>query len=335
MSSSASPVLTAEFLAPLRSSLSSSGRVVLPSDADYTACSTSWNHDFQGRPTFIVWLSCTEDVVAAVKFLRLHSLPFTVGGGFHSRYSLRSGHVLLSLGGMRQVRLDSARQVASVQGGCRNEDLDAECANYHLHTTLGTNPDTGVGGLILGGGIGYLARKHGLSIDNLTHVQLVNAQGDVLQVDDTHHPDLFWAVKGAGFNFGIVTQFTLRLHKVGHPRRQLTEDDDAIASRYGLPAQEHMEHLMVQGVLPYPLEAFTHLVQVMEDRWVGLGAKGPYGDQNVFAAPVLAHGPHGPAAIVQFAYMGDVYEGYRVLEKLIGDLGKPLAPVQATIKVGQ
>jgi len=107
---------------------------------------------------------------------------------------------------MRQVRVDAKAQLAYLQGGTRNGDLDAECAKYNLHTTAGTNPDTGCGGLVLGGGVGYLARSIGLSIDQLVELELVDYQGNVIRASDTDNPELFWACKGAGFNFGVVTE---------------------------------------------------------------------------------------------------------------------------------
>ena len=326
--------LTSALFAPLRRSLSADGKVVLPSEADYPSMIQSWNLDFTARPTAVIWVASTADVVAAIKFLRQQQLPFTVGCGFHSRYSLRDGHVLINLGGMRKAIVDPAAKLVRLQGGARNGDLDAECAKYHLHTTAGTYPDTGCGGLILGGGVGYLVRRFGMSIDQLTEVELVNAEGEVLRANEQQHADLFWACKGAGFNFGIVTEFTMRVHAVGHQLRELTEDDQAIATKYGLPPQEQLEHLMVQGMMPYPQSTFPHLMKVLDEQYMQPAAKGPLADRCIHFAVVATTGPHGPAAIVQFVHTGDVYAGYRVLDKLIEELGAPLAPLQACVKPG-
>ena len=326
--------LTSAQLAPLRQSLSADGKVVFPSEPEFASMIQSWNLDFTARPTAVIWVASTADVVAAIKFVRQQQLPFTVGCGFHSRYSLRDGHVLINLGGMRKATVDPAAKLVRLQGGARNADLDAECAKYHLHTTAGTNPDTGCGGLVLGGGLGYLARRIGMSIDQLTEVELVNAEGEVLRANEQQHADLFWACKGAGFNFGIVTEFTMRVHAVGHQLRELTEDDQAIATKYGLPPQEQLEHLMVQGMMPYPQPAFSHIMKVLDEQYVQPAAKGPLADRCIFLSGVVANGPHGPAAVVQFVHTGDVYAGYRALDKLLQELGAPLAPVHACIKPG-
>jgi FAD/FMN-containing dehydrogenase len=187
--------VTPALFATLRQSLSADGKVVFPSEADYDSMTQSWNKDFTARPSAVIWVACTADVVAAITFLRHHQLPFTVGCGLHSRYSLRDGHVLVNLGGMRKVTVDPTAKLVRLQGGTRNADLDAECAKYHLHTTAGTNPDTGCGGLVLGGGIGYLVRRFGLSIDQLVEVELVNAEGEVMRASEQQHADLFWACK--------------------------------------------------------------------------------------------------------------------------------------------
>ena len=333
--SASSPAITPEFLQPLRDALSPSAQITFPSDPAFAAQTTSWNFDFKERPTVVLWMTCTADVVATIRFIRQHSLPFTVGCGFHSRYSMRNGHVLINLGGMRKVTVDPTAQLVRLQGGARNEDLDRACALHHMHTTAGTNPDTGCGGLVLGGGIGYLARRLGMAIDNLTDVELVNADGVVMRANERVNPDLFWACKGAGFNFGVVTEMTLRIHRVGHQLRELTADDEAIASKYGLPAQEELEHRVLQGFMPYPQPLYPQLMRVLDDQYVQPGAMGPMSDRDIFLALVCANGPHGPAAVVGFAYTGDVYKGYRALEQLVEDLGAPLAPVHAVVKPSQ
>ena len=337
MSASAPSAISAQTLEPLRQAFSSAAKITFPSDPDFASQTVSWNLDFTERPLLILWVACTADVVAAIRWLRLHSLPFTVGCGFHSRYSLRNHHVLIHLGGMRRVTVDPTTQLVHLQGGARNADLDAECAKHHLYTTAGTNPDTGCGGLVLGGGIGYLARRLGLAVDNLVEVELVNAEGELVRVNEREHPDLFWACKGAGFNFGVVVSMTLRVHRIGHQLRELTAEDEAISSRYGLPAQEELEHRVLQGFMPYPQAAYPHLMRVLDDRYVQPGVKGqgPMVDRSLFLALVAANGPHGPAAMLGFIYVGDAYEGYRALEQLIEAIGAPLAPPQAIVKPSQ
>ena len=329
--------VTSELLQPLRQALSASAQILLPTDAAFSSTIDSWNWDFRrAMPSAAVMPATTADVAATIKFLRAHSLPFTVGCGLHSRYSKRDGHVLLYLGLMRGVSIDLAAKVARVQGGARNEDLDragGACVPP-LHVVAGTNPDTGVGGLILGGGVGYLCRRQGMSIDNLLEVELVTAEGEVVRASETQNAELFWAVRGAGFNFGVVTEFVMRVYDdVGHQLRELTEEDEAVSTKHGLPAQEELVSKLVQGMLPYPKQHFVRISSILQRQYIERGDKGPLADRDLFLGLVLANGPQGPACVVTFAYVGDAYKGYRALDALVDAIGAPLAPLHAVVKV--
>ena len=331
------PTITAELVEPLRQSLSASAQILLPSDPSFSTAADSWNFDFRtAQPTAAVLPATTADVAATVQFLRAHRLPFTVGCGLHSRYSKRDGHVLLYLGLMRRVTVDVTDKVARVQGGARNEDLDragGACVPP-LHVVAGTNPDTGVGGLILGGGVGYLSRRQGLTIDNLLEVELVTAEGEVVRASETMNPDLFWAVRGAGFNMGIVTEFVLRVYDdVGHQMRELTEDDEMISTKHGLPEQEQLKSKVLQGMLPYPRPMFKHIASVLQAQYMEPGKAGPMGDRSLYLGLIAANTPMGPAAVVSFVYYGDAYRGHEALDKLVEALGAPLAPVHVAVKM--
>ena len=333
---SSTPVVTSELLEPLRHSLSPAAKVLLPTDESFATTIDSWNWDFRSvTPSAAVLPASTADVAAAVSFFRANSLLFTVGCGLHSRYSKRDGHVLLYLGLMRNVTIDVASKVAHVQGGARNEDLDRAggLLSPPMHVVAGTNPDTGVGGLILGGGVGYLSRRQGMSIDNLLEVELVTAEGQIVRASETENPDLFWAVRGAGFNFGVVTEFVMRVYDdVGHQMHELTGDDEMISTKYGLPEQEQLKSKVLRALMPYPKPAFTRIADILQKQYIEAGSSGPLGDRDLYLGLVVANGPQGPACIVAFVYVGDAYKGYAALDKLIEAIGAPLAPVQAVVK---
>ena len=332
MSTSSAPFISdlssPEKLRPLRLSLSPEAQLVLPSDALYAELTTPWNLDMVRSVPLVIWVTCTADVVASINFIRQRRLPFTVGSGFHSRYSLRDGHVLIHLGGMRKVSVNSTAAVARLQGGARNGDLDHECSKHHLYVTAGTYPGTGCGGLILGGGVGYLSRRLGLTIDSLLEVEIVTAAGEVRRASNTENIDLFWAVRGAGFNFGVVTEFVLQLHPIGHVLRSLSAADEAIASKYGIQPQAEVEHLMVHGMLQYPQAAFPHIMQMLDEHYVQAGRDGPLKDRNLVLGVVLTG-----VSLVHFTYCGDVYDGFRALERLVETIGPPMSPVVQTIHV--
>lgn len=195
------------------------GPVHLPGEPGYLQSTSGWwNASLNAQvPSFVVHPTGTHDVVACVRFFTAHNIDFTVACGQHSSAFARvSGCAMLDLHAlMRSVTVDRERALAFVSGGAKNADFDHACALYGLHAPAGSNPDTGVGGLALGGGLGHLSRALGLTLDCVTQVEVVTADARVLVANREQNADLFWAVRGAGFNFGVVTQFVVQLHPVG------------------------------------------------------------------------------------------------------------------------
>jgi FAD/FMN-containing dehydrogenase len=192
---------------------------VLPSDATYESARRVWNASIDKRPALIARCSGVVDVVRTVEFAREHDLLVAVRGGAHNVAGLGTcdGGIVIDLSRMKGIRVDLVRRTARVEAGATWGDLDHEAQAYGLATTGGMVSTTGVAGFTLGGGIGWLMRKHGLACDNLLSIDLVTAGGRALRAAPDENADLFWGVRGGGGNFGIVTSFELQLHPVGPP----------------------------------------------------------------------------------------------------------------------
>jgi FAD/FMN-containing dehydrogenase len=193
------------------------GRLIRADQADYDLARAVWNGAISRRPRLIARCTGTGDVVAAVRFARDHDLEIAIRGGGHNvaGTAVCDDGIVIDLSAMRGVRVDPAARRAWVQGGALWGDVDHETQAHGLATTGGIVSHTGVAGLTLGGGVGWLMRKHGLTVDNLLAVDLVTAEGERLRASEDEHPDLFWALRGGGGNFGVVTAFEFRLHSVG------------------------------------------------------------------------------------------------------------------------
>jgi FAD/FMN-containing dehydrogenase len=193
------------------------GSVLLPSDAGFEKAALIWNGMITKRPALVVQPVATRDVREAVDFARAYGLLLSIKGGGHNiaGLSIADGGLTLDMSRMRAVEVDAERRVARVDAGCLLGDVDRATQEYGLATVLGTLTKTGVGGLTLGGGFGYLTRRFGMTVDNLEEVEIVTADGKLRRANQREHEDLFWALRGGGGNFGVVTQFTFRLHKVG------------------------------------------------------------------------------------------------------------------------
>jgi FAD/FMN-containing dehydrogenase len=204
-----------EDLEELRTQLRGPG--LQSSDPGYAGVREVFNAMHDGRPALTVQCSGTADVVVAVNFAREQGLVAAVRGGGHSIAGLSAidGGMLIDLSQMRGVQIDPERRLARVQGGALWGDVDREAQAFGLATPGGVVSDTGVAGLTLGGGYGWVRRKHGLSSDNLVEAQVVCADGEVRTASADSNPDLYWALRGGGGNFGIVTSFTFRLHPLG------------------------------------------------------------------------------------------------------------------------
>ncbi len=194
-----------------------SGPLVRAGDAGYDEARLIWNAMVAKRPALIARCRGTADVVQAVNFAREHGLVLSVKGGGHNiaGTSVCEGGFTIDLSLMRGVFTDLATNTVRAQGGCLLGDVDRDTQLHGMATVLGFVSETGIGGLTLGGGFGYLSRRFGWTVDNLVEVEIVTADGQVRRASAAEHPDLFWAVRGGGGNFGVVTWFTYRLHPVG------------------------------------------------------------------------------------------------------------------------
>jgi FAD/FMN-containing dehydrogenase len=193
------------------------GEVVAPGDVAYDQARRVWNGMIDRRPAAVVYCAGSDDVVAAVKFARSRSLVVAVRSGGHNigGASVCDSGLVIDLSRMKQIEVDPLKRIARSQAGLSLGEFDVATQAHGLATTMGVNADTGIAGLTLGGGFGKLGRKYGLSSDNLISAEIVTAEGRLLHVSATDHADLFWAIRGGGGNFGIVTSFEYQLFPVG------------------------------------------------------------------------------------------------------------------------
>ena len=194
-----------------------SGRLVQPGDAGYDEARTVWNGMIDRRPGLILRCTTPADVSRAVRFARANNLLVAVRGGGHNiaGSAVCEGGLMIDLSPMRAVLVDPAARTARVEAGATLADVDRATQAHGLATPLGINSTTGIAGLTLGGGFGWLSRRFGLTIDNLLSAEVVTANGEAVHASATENPDLFWAIRGGGGNFGVVTSFEFRLHPVG------------------------------------------------------------------------------------------------------------------------
>jgi len=194
------------------------GQVIEPGDAEYEAARKVHNAMIDKSPRAIVRPQSAEDVAVAVNFARENSLDLAIRGGGHSvpGFGVCEGGIVIDLSAMRGVIVDPTNKTAKAQGGATWGDFNNATNEFGLATTGGIISTTGVGGLTLGGGIGYLSRGFGLSCDNVTGAEVVLADGRIVRADETENPDLFWALRGGGGNFGVVTSFDFKLHPVAN-----------------------------------------------------------------------------------------------------------------------
>jgi FAD binding domain/Berberine and berberine like len=190
------------------------GRLIQPSDTDYDAARALYNGMIDKRPRLIARCVDVADVIAAVNFARDQGLLLAIRGGGHNGPGLGSCNdgLVIDLSMMKSVRVDPATKTVRVEGGCTSGDVDHATHAFGLAVPSGIVSTTGVAGLTLGGGTGYLTRAHGLTIDNLLEADVVLADGSVVTTSKSQHPELFWAIRGGGGNFGVVTSFLFQAH---------------------------------------------------------------------------------------------------------------------------
>ena len=278
------------------------GPVLTPGDPAYDVARSIWNGLIDRRPALIVQCSGAADVVDAVNFAREQGLTLSIKAGGHNvaGNAVNDDGIVLDLSQMRGVHVDPALQTVRVQGGATWGDLDRETQLFGLAVPGGVVSTTGVAGLTLHGGLGHLRRKHGLSIDSLVSVDIVTADGELRRASATENEDLFWAVRGAGSNFGVVTSFEFRAHPVGP--------------------------MVFVGAIFYPFEEASSILPA----WRDFMATAPEELSSLaicWSVPPVEPFPpeiHGtPVVVVAAAYCGPAEEGERVVQPL-RELAQPV-----------
>ena len=292
-----------EFKASLR------GQLLTPSDAGYDEARQIWNGMHDKRPALIVRCTGVADVIDAVNFARTHNLLMAVRGGGHNVAGSAScdGGIMIDLSLMAGVRVDPEARIAHAQGGATWGDVDRETQVFGLATPGGVVSTTGIAGLTLGGGLGWLRRKHGLSIDNLLSVDIVTANGQFHTASESQNADLFWGIRGGGGNFGVVTSFEYRLHPVGPMVTLCAPWYSAETAQEVLPAWRDF-----MATAPEELSS-----QVLF--W------------TVPPVPDFPEEAHGKRVVILAAvYIGPTEEGKRIIQPL-RELGTPLVDLSGPI----
>ena len=289
----------------LRSEFNS--QVIAPGDADYDKARTVFYGGVDRRPSAIVRVKNTEDVVRVIELARETGLELAVRSGGHSTvgHSVTEGGIVLDLSEMRDLQIDVDAKTAWAEAGLTAGEYTSAAAAHGLATGFGDTGSVGIGGLTLGGGVGYLVRKYGLTIDDLLAAEVVTANGEVLQVNSESHSDLFWAIRGGGGNFGVVTRFQFRLHEV----------DDIYGGMLFLPATPDVVAVFIAAAEAAPEELSTIA--------------------NIMTAPPMPFLPvevHGKLVIMaMLVYAGDVESGERAITPFRA-LAPPIADMVRAMK---
>ena len=271
------------------------GKVVLRDDPNYEGVRKIWNAMIDRRPAVIVRCATEDDVPSAIRFARQNGLDISIRGAGHNiaGNAVCEGGMMIDLSTMKNIRVDVARRRAYVEPGATLADFDEAVQAHGLATPVGINSTTGISGLTLGGGFGWLTRKYGMTIDNLASTDVIAADGKKLRASEKDNADLFWALRGGGGNFGVVTQFEFKLHPVGPE--------------------------ILAGLIVFPLDQAKRVLRQYREFvesapeelsvWVVLRQAPPL--------PFLAKEVHGKGVVVLAVfYAGDMAEG----EKLIAPL---------------
>jgi FAD/FMN-containing dehydrogenase len=278
------------------------GEVLRPGDAKYDETRQIWNAMIDRKPALIARCTSAQDVVEVVNFGREHEMLVSIRGGGHNiaGNAVCDDGLMIDLSPMKGVKINANARRAAVEPGCLLSDFDAAAQAHALATPLGINSTTGVAGLTLGGGFGWLSRKYGMTIDNLLSAEVVTADGSQLRASETENPDLFWGLRGGGGNFGVVTNFEFQLHPVGPD--------------------------VLSGLIVYPfsqaksvISQFARFTETMPDElnvWM-VTRKAP-------PLPFLQPAVHGQEIVVlAICYAGDPSEGEKLIAPLRG-FGTPL-----------
>ena len=269
------------------------GELIPRGHAEYESARRVWNGNIDRRPALIARCTGAGDVQRAIEFARLCGLIVSVRGGGHSApgYGTNNGGLVIDLSPMKGIRVDTQRRTVRAEGGVLWREFDHETQAFGLATTGGTVSNTGIAGLTLGGGLGWLMGKHGLTIDNLVSADVITADGTLRQASDSDNPDLFWALRGGGGNFGVVTSLEYRLHPVTQ---------------------------VLGGMVLYPLDQAHAVLRFYREFCASLPD-----EAEAFAALLTA--PQGmPVVALLLGYNGSIEEG----EKILGParrFGTPLA----------
>ena len=256
------------------------GEVIEPGHPDYDQARVVWNAIADRRPALVVRPRSVDDVIVAIEFAREQDVHVAVRGGGHSvaGFSTCDGGIVIDLSRMREVTVDPVRKRALAQGGAHLSQLDRSAQEHGLVCPVGVVGHTGVAGLTLGGGMGRLQRKFGLTVDNLAGVDLITADGERLHADEEENPDLFWGLRGAGANFGIATSFEYRLHP--------------------------LEKTVFHGGVVFPIDRTLEVIERVREFLA------THGDVHVALAFSVEEG-HGPVFVVGSMHTGDMEQAER------------------------
>jgi FAD/FMN-containing dehydrogenase len=291
-------------ITPLRSELT--GRIIEPSDGDYEEAKTIFYGGEDRRPAAIARVAHSDDVARVVTLARESGIDLAVRSGGHSvaRHSLVDGGIVVDLRDMKGIEIDAVERIAWAETGLTAGEYTTATGAHGLATGFGDAGSVGIGGITLGGGIGYLVRKYGMTIDDLLAAEIVTAEGNCLHVDAESHPDLFWAIRGGGGNFGVATRFKFRLHDV----------DRVYGGMLFMPASPDAIAALVEETVTAPDE-LSAMVNVM---------KAP-------PMPFIPDEYHGrPVVMVLLAHCGDIQEGQEVVDRLrkiatpLSDMARPM-----------
>jgi FAD/FMN-containing dehydrogenase len=260
------------------------GQVITPGSSEYEAARLIFNRAFDRRPAVIVRCAGASDVARALGFAQIKNLPLAVRGGGHSRigYGMCDGGVVIDLSAMKRVEVNTGKRVARAEAGALVRDLDEATQRFGLATTSGGCPTVGIAGLTLGGGEGRLATKYGLACDNLLSAHVVTVDGRQVEASQATNPDLFWAIRGGGGNFGVVTSLEYQLHPVG----------EVVSGSLMYPP----------GRMPELLQAFSRFLDAVPD--------------EMQALVQLMPSASGPILQVDVCYLGGVRTGNDLIRPL-------------------